>query len=314
MQNTHNNRSLNYEDNEIDIRELFRVILKGKWIIISMTSFFSIAAVIFSLSLPNIYQSSGLVNTIEQRDEMLGALSSYSNLAGIAGINLPQSGGSNATKAKRKLTSLSFFENNVLPYIYLPELMAVKYWDSNNNSIVFDEEIYNVRTNTWIRNFSYPQKKIPSSQESLNVFLVDHLSISEDNKTGFITISIRHQSPYIAKEWVELLVSQINIYYRQVDKETAIKKANYLNTQIIKTNLSEVKEMLAELLQAETKVLTLIEANKDYVYEYIDPPAVMEIKSEPRRALICIFGALLGGVLSIFIVLLRYLLFKEKNS
>ena len=41
------------------------------------------------------------------------------------------------------------------------------------------------------------------------------------------------------------------------------------------------------------------------MYEYIDPPAVMEQKSEPKRALICISGVLLGGMLSIFLVFLR---------
>ena len=44
-------------DEEISLRELFNVLLHGKWIIISITSFASIVAVIYSLSLPNIYAS-----------------------------------------------------------------------------------------------------------------------------------------------------------------------------------------------------------------------------------------------------------------
>ena len=63
------------------------------------------------------------------------------------------------------------------------------------------------------------------------------------------------------------------------------------------TGLSEIKQVLAQLLQEETKKLTLIEANQYYVFDYIDPPAVMEEKSEPKRALICIFMVLiLGGI------------------
>ena len=49
------------------------------------------------------------------------------------------------------------------------------------------------------------------------------------------------------------------------------------------TGLSEIKQVLAQLLQEETKKLTLIEANQFYVFDYIDPPAVMEQKSEPNR-------------------------------
>ena len=65
-------------------------------------------------------------------------------------------------------------------------------------------------------------------------------------------------------------------------------------TQIAKTNLAEVKQVLASLLQQEIQKLTLIQASEFYVYEYIDPPVVMEYKSEPKRALICILGLLLG--------------------
>jgi hypothetical protein len=50
------------------------------------------------------------------------------------------------------------------------------------------------------------------------------------------------------------------------------------------TSLSEIKQVLAQLLQEETKKLTLIEANQSYVFDYIDPPAVMEKKSEPKRS------------------------------
>ena len=157
----------------------------------------------------------------------------------------------------------------------------------------------------WTREYTYPQQQIPSSQESFEVFNRDHLYLNEDKKTGFVTLSIKHQSPYVAKQWTELIVNEINKFYRQKDKLESEKVARYLNQQISITGFSEIKEVLAQLLQKETEKLTLIEANQYYVYEYIDPPAVMEKKSEPNRALICIMGALLGGMLSIFLVFLR---------
>ena len=73
-------------------------------------------------------------------------------------------------------------------------------------------------------------------------------------------------------------------------------------------------EKTAKLLQEQTKKLTLIEANEFYVFDYIDPPAVMEEKSEPKRALICILGAMLGGMLSVLFVLIRHFAFTEQAS
>ena len=78
--------------------------------------------------------------------------------------------------------------------------------------------------------------------------------------------------------------------------------------------MSEIKQVLAQLLQEETKKLSLIEADQSYVFDYIDPPAVMEQKSEPKRSIICILSALFGGMLSILIVLIRHYAFKEKIS
>jgi hypothetical protein len=242
-----------------------------------------------------------------------GALRSYSGLAGLAGISLPSGGDEgNSAKAIQKISSLSFFENNILTNIHLPDLMAVKSWNSKTNTLTFDDSIYDTNSNTWIRDYSYPQQQIPSAQESFKVFKTEHLSLSEDTKSGFITLSIKHQSPFIAKQWAELVVNEVNDFYRQKDKSESEKALSYLNQQISMTNLSEIKQVLAQLLQEETKKLTLIEANQFYVFDYIDPPAVMELKSEPKRALICILSALLGGMLSIALVFIRYYSFRTK--
>ena len=307
MQEAHSNKHPNDFDDEIDLRELFYVLLEGKWIIVSLTAFVSIIGVIYSLLLPNIYESKAMLVPVNSSSGISGALGSYSGLAGLAGISLPSGGDEgNSAKAIQKISSLSFFENNILPNIHLPDLMAVKSWNSKTNTLTFDDSIYDTNSNTWIRDYSYPQQQIPSAQESFEVFKTEHLSLSEDKKSGFITLSIKHQSPFIAKQWVELVVNEVNAFYRQKDKSESEKAVSYLNQQISMTGLSEIKQVLAQLLQEETKKLTLIEANQYYVFDYIDPPAVMEKKSEPKRALICILSALLGGMLSILLVLIRH--------
>jgi capsular polysaccharide biosynthesis protein len=315
MQETYINKRPNDFDDEIDLRELFYVLLQGKWIIVSVTAFVSIIGVIYSLLLPNIYESKALLVPVNSSSSISGALGGYSSLAGLAGISLPSSGDEgNSVKALQKISSLSFFENNIMTNIYLPDLMAVKSWNSKTNTVVFDENIYDTKSNTWIRDSSYSKQLSPSAQESYKVFQGQHLSFSEDTKSGFITLSIKHQSPLIAKQWAELVVNQVNSFYRQKDKSESEKAVNYLNQQISMTSLSEIKQVLAQLLQEETKKLTLIEANQSYVFDYIDPPAVMEQKSEPKRSLICVLSAMLGIMLSIILVLIRHYVFSQKAS
>lgn len=302
--NNINNDSNNFDD-KLDLLEFSQVLIKGKWVIFSVTSFVSILTVIFSLLIPNIYESKALLAPVNSSG-ISGAMQSYSGLAGIAGISLPSvAAESNSKKAINTMTSLSFFENNIMPNIFIPNLIAIKSWNHEQNKITYKENIYDENLNIWVRDYSFPYKQIPSAQESFEVFKNKHLNITEETKTGFITITVRHQSPFIAREWTDLIINEVNNFYRQKDKSEAQKAASYLYEQIEITNLSEIKQVIAELLKQETQKLTLIEVTPYYVFDYIDPPAVMEKKVGPKRAVICILGAFLGGMLSIVFVLLN---------
>ena len=315
MQETYTNKDPNDFDNEIDLRELFHVVFQRKWIIVSVTALVSIIGVIFSLNLPNIYESKALLAPVSNSSGISGALGSYSGLAGLAGISLPYGGDdSNSVKAIKKISSLSFFEKNLLTNIFLPDLMAVKSWNHKTNTLVYDDSLYKKSSNTWIRDHSYPMKQIPSAQESFEVFITQHLNLSEDKNTGFITLTIKHQSPFVAKKWAELGINEVNAFYRQKDKSDSEKALNYLKQEIAITNLSEIKQVIAELMQEETQKLTLIEATQFYVFDYIDPPAVMEKKSEPKRFLFAILSLLLGGALSIILVLIKHYGLRNKAS
>lgn len=295
---------------KIDMFELINILWLRKWIICLITVSISIAGVIYSLSLPNIYESKTLLNPVKSSSGISRSLQGYSGLAGLAGVSLPSSeGDDNSLKALRKLNSLSFFEENIILNIYLPDLMALKSWDYESNKLYYDESIFNDDLNKWVRKYSYPLKQKPTAQESFKVFKKNHFNVSEDQINGFIVLSIKHQSPYVAKQWAELMVNEVNEFYRQKDRSESEKAINYLNKQILMTNISEVKEAISNLLQEETKKLALIEANQFYVFEYIDPPAVMELKYAPNRALICILISILGSILSVFYVLVKHYVF-----
>lgn len=311
MQETRSNEYTTHGNNEINFLELFNVLIKGKWIIVSMTTFASIIGVVYSLNLPNIYESKAIL-VPENMSSAAGSLSGYASLAGAVGINIPSPGKEgNYVKALKKIKTLSFFENNILPYIFLPDLMAVDAWNYETNTIVYDEKLYSHKTNTWNRIASYPYQQNPSAQEAFEQFMF-HFTLIQDPKNEFVEVKIKHQSPFVAKQWTELIIEKINTYYRDKDKAQSERAVSYLNKQIVMTSLSEVKQVIATLLQEETQKLTLIEAKQYYVLEIVDPPAVMEKKSDPKRAIICIISALLGGILSIFIVLIKQYGFKQK--
>ena len=316
MQEIDSNKYGNDFNDEIDLRELISVLVQGKWVIAYVTAFLIIIGTLYSLLLPNIYQSKALLAPVDESSSLIsGALSQFSGLAGVAGINLSAGEqGGNHKKAIELISSLNFFEKHLMPKIFLPDLMAIEYWDDKENIIIYDESIFQKNSETWVRDFSYPQKLIPSAQESFEAFKDDHLNILEDNKTGYIALSIKHQSPLIAKQWVEIIVEEVNSFYRQKDKESSEKAVIYLNKQIANTNLTEIRQVTASLLEKEIQKLTLVEANKDYVFEYVYPPSVMEKKAEPNRFLIVILYLIFGALLGIIIVLIRHYFSNEKYA
>lgn len=302
-----NNINSSLSEDEIDFKELFNVFLKGKWILFSVTFLFLFFGIIYSIFLPNIYESRALLVSSTQNKEA-NFMQNYSGLASIAGVEIgSEDYDSNAMQALEKINSLSFFEDNFMPNIFLPDLMAYESWNQVDNKNTYNSDIYDDANEIWTRDFSFPQQPIPSAQESFKRFKT-LLSVEINQKTNFVTIKIKHQSPHLAKDWIDLLINQINSFYREKDRGEAERAVAYLKTQIALNNFSEINQMIAKLIQQETQKLTLIEANEFYVYEYIDPPAVMELKSEPRRSLICIFSAFLGFLISSLYILSRHYL------
>ena len=57
--------------------------------IIFLTSIFAVSSVFFSLSLPNICNIKAVLLPASDKNSINGQLGAYSSLAGIAGINLP---------------------------------------------------------------------------------------------------------------------------------------------------------------------------------------------------------------------------------
>ncbi len=311
METNNNINTVDKNEKEIDLTELFNVLWNGRWLIVAITTFFAIAAIIYSLSLPNIYQSRAILSPVADNGGggLNQVMKNYGGLASLAGVNLSSTdSGSNSLKALQKLTTLSFFEENILPNIYLPDLMAFESWNASTNTINYDEDIFNPTTQVWVKD---SRSQVPSPQESYNVF-VSHLQALKDIDTGFVTISVKHESPFVAQAWTELVIDQLNYFFRAKDKLETQAAMNYLNVQMAQTSFAEIKLVIAQLLQQKMQQLALVEASDFYVFDYIDPPAVMETKSEPVRSLICIIGTLIGGIIGCLIVIIRFYLSNKK--
>ena len=185
--------------------------------------------------------------------------------------------------------------------------MAIDSWNQLTNEISYDESIYNLSEDEWVRRVKFPKTIIPSAQESFIVFKENHFSIIEDKENGFVSLYIKHQSPNIAKIWLENITNSINETIREEQRDRSSLSINYLNKQMEKTNYAELRQVLSLLITKETEKLTLIASNKDYVFKIIDPAISPELKTGPNRALICIIGSIIGMLMGSIISLIMYI-------
>jgi LPS O-antigen subunit length determinant protein (WzzB/FepE family) len=65
-----------------------------------------------------------------------------------------------------------------------------------------------------------------------------------------------------------------------------------------------------KLIEEQTKTMMLVEVADEYVLKTIDPANTPDKKDMPKRPLIVVLATMLGGMLSVIIVLIRY--FKNK--
>jgi len=301
-------------DDEIDLRELFGVIWYGKLKIVLVTTIFTLLSIFYTLSLPNVYRSEALLAPAQEQDSLAGSMQSLSGLASFAGIRLSDGSASQSDRALKALSSRSFFTEKIYPSIHLPDLLADPRWDPETNILSYDDDLYDAERGQWVRELGSLSQGAPSAQESHGFFIGNVLNVFRDDANGFVTISVDHVSPYIARDWAELIILEINEQFRARDHETAMSSIAYLNNQIAITSVVEIRQALSQLLQNQIQTSMLTDANPDYVFSVIDPPIIPELKNSPRRSLIVILATLLGGILSVLIVLLSHYVSNNKRE
>jgi uncharacterized protein involved in exopolysaccharide biosynthesis len=294
---------------EINLSELFSAIWQGKWLIASITSVFSLAAVVFALSLPNVYKSEALLASVSE-DGGIKIPGQLGGLAALAGVNLGGGGGDKTDLALEIIKSREFLSRFIEKHDLFIPVMAAEGWNRADNSLVINPDIYDATNQKWVREVEQPFLPKPSILEVHEEFL-NLLAVSKDKTTSMIKISMEHYSPYLAKTWVDELIKAINHEMRQRDLIEAQRSITYLTKQVEQTNLAEVRTMLYSLIEEQTKTVMLANVRDEYVFKTLDPAVVSEKKDKPKRALIVIIAFMLGSLLSMMFVLIRY--FSDKK-
>jgi uncharacterized protein involved in exopolysaccharide biosynthesis len=289
------------KEDQIDIKLIFINLWNRKYLITFITTLIGISSVVYALSIPNVYESKIVLSaSTSSESNNLNVSGATGTLARIAGIDL---GGSSSkapsvTLAIEKITSRKFSKDFIIKNSYQPELLASTGWNSAENKILY--------------NSLYDDSKdkllfVPSDTELYKSF-INRISVSFDKRTKLTHITFEHYSPFFAKEVLENLVITINEDIKNVELQTANDSIVFLENQIAKTNVSDLKFIFSKLIEKNIKTVLLAEVNPEFVFTVLDPAYVPDLRSSPSRGLICVlitgFGFL---ILATFLAIFDYL-------
>ena len=283
-----------YEEDEINLLDMFIVLLKHKWMIFSVVFAAGIIAVIASLLMTNIYRSECTIAPIEQEKASLS--SSLSALGGFGAMVASQVGIGGAGSLEkfgivlksRELTNGLVEKHKLMPVIF--------------------EDSWDEKTKTW--NVEEP----PTLQDAYKS-MQGMLEIKPDKKSGVLKLGFLFPDPEVAQKLLSYYVDGMSEFLRQQSLENVAIQSKALQEQLITTTDPLLRTKLAEIIAQYVEKETLAKVQKYYGFNVIDPPFVPEKKFKPKRAQICILSVIVAFFMAIFLAfIMEYVGNLKKNE
>ena len=284
-----------FEDKEINLRELFDSIIDNRNLVIAVTAFFAICSIIYSLFVTELYRSDAILSLKDESSS--NSQSGLASIAQVAGLNFNAQSENKAAVVIETVQSREFVKHLITFEGVLPNLMAFQSFDKENETTYFDSNRFDYQTKAWI--------KTPSLTETHREYLKSNLNIYQDKSdTGFLYVSITHPSPIFSKNFLNLIVSEMNELVRRRDLKESEDALNYLKEELSNTKLLEMKQSINFLIQNQLEKQMLARISDDYVFRIIEPPFLPEEKIAPKRRQVTFLGTALGFILSCTYILI----------
>ena len=326
----------------IDFTAFFKIIWKEKIWIILITLLFAIGGIFYAFSLREEFTASGKI--LPEYQSKAGGLGQFAGLASLAGVDLSSAtgGGGDAirpdlypdvlkstpffldlfqfkvkTKDNKEMTFSQFYDTFVLNNKIKEENKKLKFPTSNQYIAISYQTENNLKN------------------------LRERISAAIDKKTGLLTVTVKMPDPVVATLVTKYSMDYLTNYITNYRTEKAKKdldflaerlnaaKGKYYNNQVRKAQYSDQyqqsmmklqsADLQRERIESEYKISssfynTLLQKYEEAklkiqqetpVIKVLEPPVVPNKKSEPKKAIIAIISAFLGGMIGLSFALLR---------
>lgn len=282
-------RSVGLED-EFDVRGSALALWSSFWLIFAVTLVGAAAAAIAALLFPKQYEATVLLLPVSEDStsrlgSAIGSNSQLTNLISMVGISPSSSSmkaAAIATLQSEVLTERYIKEHKLLPVLFYNQ------WDQGSG-------LWNTTD----------RQRVPTLWKANVLFKQKIRRVTDDARSGTVTMSVTWRDPQLAAQWANGLVMLTNDYLKDQAIMEAERNIAYLQTEISKTNVVELRGALYSLMEEEVKGEMLARGRDEYALKVVDPAVAPERPSSPRPVLWISAGAFAGFLATAFFILLR---------
>ena len=294
------------QDDEIDLRELFAALWDGKLLIFIVTC----AVFLFSSAYLHVAERSYTVSVTlrptEEQSSAGGNLGGLGGLASLAGVQLPSGGATEfitfqAMLKSQEVASRLFADENLIQRLFAGE------WDESRKSF-----LQPITTLGNVKRMLKPlltgegqSAYIAPNAARLAKTLAEDLSVSEDQTSGMLKLSMESAKPKLASDLMLALIRETDGFLKERFVISGSDALRFYQQKISKARSREHREALAKLIATEEQKLMLATREGPFVVEIMMGPDQSLRPTSPKSSLVLALGLVLGLFLGAAVVLLR---------
>lgn len=270
----------------LTLGEAIARVWRDKWLVGGVTILAAALAAVAAFTMTPIYRAQAVVAPVESAPSNTGLLSALGSLTSAVGLG-GETPVTNKDEAITIMQSRAFTEQLVEDLGLLP--------------ILFEED-WDAAAGQW--RTSDPDE-IPTAYDAWMLFTDELRTTSVDPANGLVVVAIEWKDPNLAAQWVQEHIRRVNEITRRRVVTDATKRLAFLNEELTKTNLVEVRQVIFSIIQSQYNAIAVANTQEEYVFRTVDPALPPIDPARPQKLLMIAGGIVAGGLIGIAVALFR---------
>ena len=293
-------------DDEIDLRELFVTLWKGKWFI----TFCVLAAItlgsLYLRSADKKYTVTYIFKPVSSEDATPN-FSGLGGLASLAGVSLPSSSSGDFTAFKMLLKSEEVATLLMDDTQFIREIFASEW---NNSAQAFQRPLPGPLTplKAVIKSVLLGEGEtayIAPNPARVANWMSNAFGTSIDRDTGYLTFSSETTKPELSLKIISRAAALTDQLLKERFISSSEKTMSFYQQKLAAARAREHREALAKLIAQEDQKLMLASKGSHFVAEPLTTPSISLYPTSPKSSLILALSVVLGGFFGAALVLIR---------